>query len=121
MIRGLLLHVTLLFVTCRATSPYLGTAKTQPGQWQYFGYQIQKPVTLLSHRIYDHKAAVAMATESVADVLALERQTWDAFKRSGADLIPYLAKDCCMIFPESAIFSEDGAPTLLEILIQLGK
>lgn len=55
------------------------------------------------------------------EIVDLEHESWKALQKSGKALFPFLAKDCCMIFPGGTIFSEDSNPTLAEILTRDGK
>ena len=61
-----------------------------------------------------------MAATVDQEIVALEHQTWDALKKSGRELITFLATDCRMIFPGGTIFSQDSDPTLLEVLSREG-
>ncbi|KAL9101286.1 MAG: hypothetical protein Q9163_003438 [Psora crenata] len=51
------------------------------------------------------------------EIIGLEHKTWRALQRSGRDLLPFLAKDCCMLFPGGTIFSAASSPSLEEILL----
>ena len=62
-----------------------------------------------------------MASVTDQEIIALEHQTWDALKRSGRELITFLAPDCCMLFPGGTIFSRDSDPTLVEVLSREGR
>ena len=55
------------------------------------------------------------------EIIDLEHESWKALQKSGKALFPFMAKDCCMIFPGGTIFSTDSNPTLAEILTRDGK
>lgn len=61
-------------------------------------------------------AAGTQAINVNQEILAMEEQTWEALKQGGEQLLPYLAADCIMIFPGSAIFDARSNPPLEEIL-----
>jgi hypothetical protein len=42
----------------------------------------------------------------------LEEETWQALKRSGADMVPYLTKDCVMQFPLGMKLTRDTVPSV---------
>jgi hypothetical protein len=46
----------------------------------------------------------------------LEEETWQALKRSGADMVPYLTKDCVMQFPLGMKLTRDTVPSVQDIL-----
>ncbi|KAI9727113.1 MAG: hypothetical protein M1828_007314 [Chrysothrix sp. TS-e1954] len=50
------------------------------------------------------------------ELVYMEAQTWESLKDSGKAMIPFLAKDCVMIFPGASIFDSSSKPTLNQIL-----
>jgi hypothetical protein len=46
----------------------------------------------------------------------LEDETWQALQRSGAEMVPYLTKDCIMQFPLGMKLTRDTVPSVQDIL-----
>ncbi|KXT14870.1 hypothetical protein AC579_764 [Pseudocercospora musae] len=58
-----------------------------------------------------------MASDSLHDtILDLEESTWRALQRTGADLVPYLSKDCIMQFPMGLKVTSNTEPSVQDIL-----
>jgi hypothetical protein len=55
-----------------------------------------------------------MATREILRRLIedLEDETWQAVKRSGADMVPYLTEDCVMQFPLGMKLTRDTVPSV---------
>ena len=49
-------------------------------------------------------------------ILAVEDQTWRALKESGAALLPFLSRDCIMLFPLGLKVSGKTTPNLDDVL-----
>jgi hypothetical protein len=49
-------------------------------------------------------------------ILDLEDQTWKALQRNGAALIPFLSKDCQMLFPMGVRVTATSKPDLKEVM-----
>jgi hypothetical protein len=49
-------------------------------------------------------------------ILGLEDQTWKALQRNGAALIPFLSKDCQMLFPMGVRVTATTKPDLKEVM-----
>jgi hypothetical protein len=50
-------------------------------------------------------------------ILDLEHQTWRALQKDGASLIPFLSKDCIMMFPMGVRVSATSTPDLKQVLM----
>ncbi|EXJ85690.1 hypothetical protein A1O1_06058 [Capronia coronata CBS 617.96] len=50
-------------------------------------------------------------------ILALEHQTWKALTHSGAALLPYLSRDCIMLFPLGMKVSAKTSPNLDDVMM----
>jgi hypothetical protein len=60
---------------------------------------------------------MAATNDPVHDIiLDLEDQTWKALQREGAALIPFLSKDCQMLFPMGVKVTADSTPNLKEVM-----
>jgi hypothetical protein len=46
----------------------------------------------------------------------LEDETWQVLQRSGAEMVPYLTKDCIMQFPLGMKLTRDTVPSVQDIL-----
>ena len=58
-----------------------------------------------------------MATRELRHLIEdLEDETWQALTRSGADMVPYLTKDCVMQFPLGMKLTRDTVPSVQDIL-----
>jgi hypothetical protein len=58
-----------------------------------------------------------MASAALHDqILDLEEATWRALQHRGADLIPYLSRDCIMQFPMGLKVTAQTEPSVHEIL-----
>lgn len=63
------------------------------------------------------KSIFIMATREIRHLIEdLEDETWQALKRSGADMVPYLTKDCVMQFPLGMKLTRDTVPSVQDIL-----
>ena len=49
-------------------------------------------------------------------ILALEDATWRALMHSGADLLPFLSRDCIMLFPLGMRISAKSKPNLGDVM-----
>lgn len=49
-------------------------------------------------------------------ILALEDATWKALMHSGADLLPFLSRDCIMLFPLGMKISAKTEPNLEDVM-----
>ena len=49
-------------------------------------------------------------------ILALEDATWRALSHSGADLLPFLSRDCIMLFPLGMKISAKTEPSLGDVM-----
>lgn len=49
-------------------------------------------------------------------ILGLEDQTWKALQRDGAALIPFLSKECQMLFPMGVYVTAYSNPNLKEVM-----
>ena len=49
-------------------------------------------------------------------ILDLEHQTWRALQKDGASLVPFLSKDCVMLFPMGVRVSATSTPNLKEVM-----
>lgn len=52
------------------------------------------------------------------EIISLECATWEALKRNGEALIPFLSSDCVMLFPGAPILSSTSDPPLTDILMR---
>jgi hypothetical protein len=61
---------------------------------------------------------VGMATSSplAAMITELEDATWKALQKDGASLIPFLSKDCIMLFPMGMKVSATTDPNLKDVM-----
>ncbi|ETN42431.1 uncharacterized protein HMPREF1541_01586 [Cyphellophora europaea CBS 101466] len=60
---------------------------------------------------------MAATTDPLHDtILDLEDQTWKALQRTGAALIPFLSKDCQMLFPMGVRVTATSTPNLKEVM-----
>jgi hypothetical protein len=59
-----------------------------------------------------------MATNSplAATITELEDSTWKALQKDGASLIPFLSKDCIMLFPMGMKVSATTDPNLKDVM-----
>lgn len=58
-----------------------------------------------------------MATREIRHLVEdLEEETWQALKRSGAAMVPYLTADCVMQFPLGMKLTRDTTPSVHDIL-----
>lgn len=58
-----------------------------------------------------------MATREIRHLIEdLEDETWQALKRSGAAMVPYLTDDCVMQFPLGMKLTRDTTPSVQDIL-----
>lgn len=65
---------------------------------------------------HDQQRSRAGSASLYSEIYAYERKTWDALCQSGHSLLPYLAKNCVMLFPGGTILSCDTRPTLEDSL-----
>lgn len=60
---------------------------------------------------------MAATTDPLHDmILEKEDQTWKALQREGALLIPFLSKDCQMLFPMGVLVTATSNPNLKEVM-----
>lgn len=59
---------------------------------------------------------MASSTDLYDEILALEEETWKALKRNGADLLPFLSRDCIMQFPMGLKVTSRTEPSVHDIL-----
>lgn len=60
---------------------------------------------------------MAATTDPIHDlILDLEDQTWKALQRDGAALIPFLSRDCQMLFPMGVKVTATTTPNLKEVM-----
>ena len=58
-----------------------------------------------------------MASSPLHDtILELEDQTWKALQKDGASLIPFLSKDCIMLFPMGMKVTATTDPSLKDVM-----
>ncbi|EMC96709.1 hypothetical protein BAUCODRAFT_148274 [Baudoinia panamericana UAMH 10762] len=51
-----------------------------------------------------------------ATILGLEEETWRALQKAGADLLPYITRDCIMQFPMGLKVTSTSDPSIEDIL-----
>ncbi|MCJ1443657.1 MAG: hypothetical protein MMC23_004157 [Stictis urceolatum] len=56
------------------------------------------------------------ASDLSTTITKLEQSTWEALKRHGSDLLPYLSADCTMHFPLGASLSTNLEPSISDVL-----
>jgi hypothetical protein len=49
-------------------------------------------------------------------IFALEDSTWKALMQSGADLLPFLSRDCIMLFPLGMKITAKSEPSLEDVM-----
>lgn len=57
-----------------------------------------------------------MASKLAEVVEALEADTWKAMSKDGAGLLPYLSKDCRMMFPLGLTISNESEPSIEQVM-----
>lgn len=58
-----------------------------------------------------------MANDSLADrITELEHQTWKVLQDSGDKLLPYLSRDCIMLFPLGMKISHGTSPNIKDVM-----
>lgn len=58
-----------------------------------------------------------LSTQELTDIITrLEYDTWRALSKNGRDMLPYLARDCTMLFPLGLKVTHTSEPSLRDIL-----